>query len=376
MFDDVPLLRTLIIDHFLDTGAPDTSAGAVWARRVGLHGLTSYAYRLATEEGWDIPVREALSAASQANARHALGLAHALGSLATAADGAGVRLLSVKGVVLSAALHGGDVARRQSSDIDVVIHPTDLGTVATLLRDMGYEADAPWRDWTADTFRARATRYHEYGFRHASGTLVEVHTRLTTTFIPFVPAFDELWLRRQQVRVGGHWLSTLSWTDTAIHLATHGYRHAWARLVWLCDIAHLMARQDMPWPDIEARARGQREWVATEGAVWLAHRVLGAPLPADFVPGRRARRAATAVERRLQEGRVNPDGRSMLGDQWRSRDDVREQLRYLWRVATTTTPADAPEETRRLPIGVQLRRPVRLVRRYLAAPGHGRRSRS
>jgi hypothetical protein len=66
----------------------------------------------------------------------------------------------------------------------------------------------------------------------------------------------------------------------------------------------------------------------------------------------------------------------MLGDQWRSRDDVREQLRYLWRVATTTTPADAPEETRRLPIGVQLRRPVRLVRRYLAAPGHGRRSRS
>lgn len=374
MLDDVPLLRDLIERRFLAASGEIDADAAVLVRRVGVHGLTSYAHLIAIDEGWNPALRDALSAARRAAARHALGLTHALASLATAADAAGVRMLSVKGVVLSAALHDGDLAARQSSDLDVLVDPVDLGTLATCLRDAGYVPDVPWRHWTAEAFRAGATAYHEFGFRHASGTLVEVHTRLTTRFIPFVPSFDELWSRRQQVPVAGCLLPTLSWPDTAVHLSTHGYRHAWARLVWLCDIAHLMARPGMPWADIEARARAQREWVATAGAAYLAHRVLGAPMPAGLSAGRRAVAAAAAVERRLRDGRVNPDGRTMLGDQWRSRDDVREQLRYLWRVATTTTPADADEDegaAASAPLARRLRRPVRLVRRYLARAGSG-----
>lgn len=368
MLDDVPLLRDLIVGRFLAPDERTDDQAAVLVRRVGIHGLTRYVDEIAAREGWDPTLRAALCDARRAAARHALGLVHALGALATAADTAGVRMLNVKGVVLSAALHGGDVACRQSSDIDVLIEPTDLGTLATCLRDAGYVPDEPWRDWSADAFRSGAAQYHEFGFRHSSGTLVEVHTRLTTTFIPFVPAFDALWSRRQEVRVAGRLLPTLSWPDAVVHLSTHGYRHAWARLVWLCDIAHLMARDDMPWGEIEERARSQREWVGTAGAVWLAHRVLGAPMPPGLSPGRRAMAAAAAVERRLCYGRLNPDGRSTLGDQWRSRDDMREQLRYLWRVATTTTPADVDAETPLPGIARRLRRPVRLVRRYLTKP--------
>lgn len=368
MLDDVPLLRDLIVRRFLASDDRPAVDATVLVRRVGIHGLTSYVAEIATREGWDPTLRATLADARRVAARHALGLTHALAALAASADAAGVRMLHVKGVVLSAALHGGDVACRQSSDIDVLIEPTDLGTLATCLRDAGYRPDEPWQDWSADAFRSGATHYHEFGFRHPSGTLVEVHTRLTTRFIPFVPAFDALWSRRQPVRLGGRLLPTLSWPDAVVHLSTHGYRHAWARLVWLCDIAHLMARDGMPWGEIEERARAQREWVATAGAVWLAHRVLGAPMPPALSPGRRAMAAAAAVERRLLDGRLSPDGWSTLGDQWRSRDDRREQLRYLWRVATITTPADAGDGTRLAGMARRLVRPVRLVRRYLTKP--------
>lgn len=370
MLTDVPRLAGLLSRHLLPTHGDEAQRARAFVRRLAKHGVTAYAEQAMVEQQWPAAVAHALMETRRADARHALQLAHVLRTLSTACDGEGIALLTMKGVALSVALHG-DVSRRGTRDVDVLIDPASLGTVAGVLLDMGAVPDDPWRDWTPRQFAAHATTSHEFGFRTPSGVCVEVHTRLTTMFIARAPSFDELWRRRRMVSVGGRDVPTLAWPDAAVHLATHGFRHAWERLIWLCDIAHLMARPDVEWREVEALSRRRLEHVALTGAILAAHDVLGAPMPAGVSAPRRAVRAARDVEARIARGALHPTGVTMLADHWRSRDSTVGALSYLWRVATTMTPADcAPGEpwppTR---AARWYRRPTRLVRRYLVGRG-------
>ena len=370
MLADVPWLAGLLSRHLLPTDGDDETRARVFVRRVATHGLVAYAEQAVVEQQWPAAVFRELAERRRAEAHHALQLAYVLRTLSTACDGAGIDLLTMKGVALSSALHG-DVSRRGTRDVDVLIDPASFGTVAAVLLDMGSVPDDPWCDWTPRQFAAHATTSHEFGFHTPSGVCIEVHTRLTTMFIAHAPSFHELWRRRRMVSVAGRDVPTLAWPDTAVHLATHGFRHAWERLVWLCDIAHLMARQDVDWEEAEALARRRHEHVALTGAILAAHDVLGARVPAGVTAPRRAVSASRAVEARIARGALHPTGVTMLADHWRSRDSTIGALSYLWRVATTMTPADcAPGEpwppTR---AARWWRRPTRLVRRYLVGPG-------
>ncbi len=366
MLADVPGLRPIVLRHFLSPAGPAEARAATLIRRASLHALLVHVAALARADDWPAGIRHPLEAARRQQAFDALRLAQALGDVQAACDAEGLRLLVLKGLALATVLHG-DIAARQSGDIDVLVSPDDFGRLVALLEGLGYVIEATWRGLSPAGLRHAARTQHEFVFHRADGVTVEAHTRLTTAFIPYVPSFEALWRDRQLVRLQGRDIATTGWSDTIVHLSTHGYRHAWARLGWLCDIAHVMARADVAWDEVERRARRQREWVAVTGALLLAHEVLGAPMPArcPTMPAR-SRRAAAAVAQRLAAGRVNPTGRDMVADHWRSRDSVPEALRYLWRVATTMTPADCvpgdtwpPSPATRL-----LRRPLRLLRRY------------
>ncbi len=372
MFDAVPRLPALLREHLLPDDEVGEASAATLVRRAAAHGVVAWTHDLALAEGWPNPLIDPLAQARRAMARHALHLAHTLRALTLACDTSGVPMLTMKGVALSTALHG-DMARRGTRDLDVLVPPAALGVVAGLLQDMAFTPDAPWRGWTYDDFASKAHTYHEFAFHGPAGVTVEVHTHLTARFISATVPFDELWARRQPVRVAGTEVGMMSWSDTWLHLATHGFRHAWERLVWVSDIAHLMARPDVDWADVQNLARRRRGRVAVEAAALVAHDLLGAPLPetGPAWPSRRARHAAAAVTTRVRNGRLHPSGTTMLRDHWRSRDSTLEAMGYLWRVATTMTPADcvAPETWPPTATTRWVRRPVRLVRRYVLRAG-------
>lgn len=369
MLAEVPGLRALVLRHLLPATGDEAMRAQIVTRRAARHALLVHVTALAAADDWPAPVRSALAEARRGQAMQALRLAQALATVQAACDAAGLRVLALKGVVLATLLHG-DVGARQCNDVDLLVAPTDLGVMADLLATLGFEPDPMWRGWTGADFTRQARTHHEFVFARADGVTIEVHTRLATAFIPHVPPFDQLWRDRQMATVAGCDVATLGWPDAIVHLATHGYRHAWARLGWLCDIAHVMARDDVDWHEVERRARRQREWVATAGALALAQALLGAALPEAIVPGARARAAAARVEARVADGRLDPNGPGMVGDHWHSRDTRVERLRYLWRVATTMTPADcAPGDPWPPSLVTRLvKRPLRLLRRYAVRP--------
>jgi hypothetical protein len=84
----------------------------------------------------------------------------------------------------------------------------------------------------------------------------------------------------------------------------HGSKHAWSRLVWISDVAHLLATfPTLDWSRInhDARRFGLRRAFAL--GVLLAHRVCAAQVPPEilerFLNDRAARRLTLALEKIL-----------------------------------------------------------------------------
>jgi len=60
----------------------------------------------------------------------------------------------------------------------------------------------------------------------------------------------------------------------------HGTKHRWERLRWICDVAELIrVREDVKWETLMrvAESLGSRHMLSL--GLYLAHDVLGAPLP-------------------------------------------------------------------------------------------------
>jgi len=71
---------------------------------------------------------------------------------------------------------------------------------------------------------------------------------------------------------------------TLLVLCMHGCKHAWSRLIWIHDIARLIAcRGQLDWNASIDEAKRTGVWRPLALGVLLAHRVCGAPVPETFL---------------------------------------------------------------------------------------------
>jgi hypothetical protein len=188
----------------------------------------------------DIPAEVIAELRQQTLATAARSLAHRaeICRLFTAFAAAGVRVLALKGVVLSAQLYG-DSALRNARDIDLLADPDEWARVGAILATAGYRCsnealsprqNASYRHWIKDV---------EY-IHARDGTAVELHQRLTDDKNLLAIDFGALWLEREEVRVGDTVVPTLSRSALALYLCVHGAGHCWERMRWLVDLATLL----------------------------------------------------------------------------------------------------------------------------------------
>jgi hypothetical protein len=147
----------------------------------------------------------------------------------------GIRVLALKGVVLSMQLYG-DPAQRNPRDIDLLVAPSQFAEAGLLLAASGYQRvdpvlsprqEAAYRRWIKDAF-----------YQHrASGIRVELHHRLADNPALFSPDFAELWEGREEIAVAGVEVATLPRRLLPLYLAVHGAAHGWIELRWLADLA-------------------------------------------------------------------------------------------------------------------------------------------
>jgi len=222
-------------------------------------------------------VRQDLHRRASAIARTNLALLGESIRLDEAFRAAGIAAGFLKGPVLSLQLFG-DVGRRHSRDLDLMVDPADLLAAFRLLERNGYRSAA---GLGADNVSDWSRRLNQWELRHdGNGTLVELHWRLCPNARMAAPLAASLTWTPFDIG-GGRMVSTLTGDALAAYLCLHGGLHAWSRLKWLADIDALMAgdadgpRRLLHYADSVGLGRPAGQ------ALWLAAGLLDTPLDSE-----------------------------------------------------------------------------------------------
>jgi hypothetical protein len=244
------------------------------------HGVFPMLYLRLADMGPAAPlfVQERVRTEYNTNMFHSLANAVELIAILKALEDEMIPAMPFKGIVLGASIYH-DLTARPAGDLDLLIHYRDLLRATTIVIERGYELKTQVRD---DGTPARPD-YYEYHFeRKTDGRVLELRWRLELT----VPRFkrdlgiDWVWPRRRTTMLAGAEVPNLSPEITLLVLCMHGSKHAWSRLIWICDVAQLMASSPgLDWNEVasEAKKVGLRRTLAL--GILLAHRVAGATAP-------------------------------------------------------------------------------------------------
>jgi hypothetical protein len=194
-------------------------------------------------------------------------------------DDHGIAAISYKGPAL-AVLAQGNLAFRQFSDLDILVHQSELAKAAGLLTARGFRI-------SSSVPRAREAAYitsiRELPLVSPEGILVELHVEINPRDYGFPLDLDRVRERLVQVPIAGTSIATFCVEDLILVLCAHGERHWWGSLGWICDLAELIrACSDVRWEwvlDEARRLHGQRLVLL---GLALAGELLGAPIP-EFI---------------------------------------------------------------------------------------------
>lgn len=346
-----------------------------WGRFLALarpHGLLPLAFRHLSAVGPNtipLAVRRQLSHHAHSTALENLRLTAQLLSLLDLLAGRGIPAVPLKGPALAASLYG-DPALRPCRDLDLLLRPQDLPAAAACLARLGYARRPPPLSPAGERLFARTQC--NFTFWHPGGDIVELHWDLSLPDFPAPLRPAQIWARHGWVTLAGRQVPILAAEDLLLFLCTHGAKHRWTRLAWLCDLARLLAAHpELPWPEIEARARqaGAQRLLAL--GLLLAARLLDAPAPAALLDRARADRTLLVLAAEVERGllrlpRQDLDPLYAQWFHWRVRERWPEKWRVLW--AAAFTPRLADFEFWHLPDAwsalYYVLRPIRLLFKY------------
>lgn len=189
-----------------------------------------------------------------------------------------IRSLFLKGPVLSVDLYG-DLSKRTSGDLDILIPINDLQRTEQLLIELGYEKD----EYIQSLLNDWKWRHHHFTYFHPIKRIkVEIHWRLNPA-PSNEPNFEQLWSRRRRSSITGFPVYMLGLEDLFYFLVTHGARHGWSRLRWLTDI-HQLIQKDLDWSKLLKNIRSYQTRHIGGQSLILANQLLRSTLTEEMEP--------------------------------------------------------------------------------------------
>lgn len=184
-----------------------------------------------------------------------------------------IPIIFLKGPNLAHDLYG-DLSLRTCSDLDVLIPISELKKAEELLSLHGYIKD----DYIETILGDWSWRHHHITFFHKEkGVKLEIHWRLNPG-PAFEPSFDHLWKHKRSSSLLKEQLYILGKEDLFLFLVTHGARHGWSRLRWLCDIQQML-KADLNWREVMKKMRKYHVGKVGAQAFLLAEGLLDSKLP-------------------------------------------------------------------------------------------------
>jgi hypothetical protein len=257
-------------------------------------------------------VQERLRAEYDRNIFHNLANAVELIEVLKALEDEMIPAMPFKGVVLGASIYH-DLTTRPAGDLDLLIYHRDLVRATTVVLERGYELKTPV---LADG-KPALTDYHEYHFeRQMDGRVLELRWRLELSGSKFKRdlGMNWVWPGRRTTMLAGAEVPDMSPEITLLMLCMHGSKHVWSRLIWICDVAQLLASSpSLDWNRVshEANKVGLRRTLAL--GVLLAHQVAGAPVPQPVLQRFEADTTAYNLAQHIQENLFDTPGSTPAG---------------------------------------------------------------
>src|SRR5215470_8351727 len=284
----------------------------------------------------------ALKQSYRANLHKALFLSREFVRIVERLSLAGIEFIPYKGPALAEMVYG-DVGLRQSGDIDLLIHATDLQRVREAVKELGY---CPHHRLSTEEEAAYLQSGYECAFDGPLGkNLLEVQWAIQPRFYAVDLRMEGLFRRAVKTSVAGVEVRALCVEDLFVVLALHAAKHVWEKLIWLCDLARIATMPALDWKRIGDQARelgiARILWVT----LLLAEKLLDASLPAAAQQNLPEDFAAASLTHEI-EGYIVSDrtfdvqSRAYFSLMLRLRERRRDRVRFISRLVFTPGPSE------------------------------------
>ena len=308
------------------------------------HGTSSLLYRNLSRLSGVIPspVMASLRQRYEKNVHKSLFLARELMRILDCLDGLGAEVIPYKGIVLSEAYYG-DMAVRQSGDMDLFVRKRDVLRIKSALRDLGYTTRLVIPEDAVEDYISSG---YEWTFDGAAGpNLLELQWALQPRFYTVDFEMDGLFERAVNVTVAGRRVRTPSPEDLLLVLSVHAAKHVWGRLIWLCDIAQILKLENLNWDRVQSRTRELGIERILRVSLLLANHLLGMPLPSPVenavLADRAARALADEIAANLARGiPADIEHLSYFRLMMRLRERRADRVRFVTRLTFTPGPGE------------------------------------
>jgi hypothetical protein len=246
----------------------------------------------------------------------------------------GIPAVPLKGVCFAAAWYNG-LASRHAGDIDLLIRPSQMDRAHDVLRALGYLRVSDKSHVIVEGHVEESLHYRHHSlFLSRDGVLIELHFTLHNNPYMLPVDVEDIVAQGLRVEVGKLRLPTMPNALQFAYLATHGARHSWSRLQWLCDIALMVDRTSTDEID---------EWLAFAARLRVSNPVAQALIMAQrflhtTVPDAVMRRFARSWRVRYMVRRAEQTLLQASGDKSDAQEKGLHPRRWLYRMCMTGRP--------------------------------------
>ena len=326
------------------------------------------ARRLAPLETAAIPAtaRERLQTQIRAQHLFTLSLTADLFRILQCFSDAQVDTVLVKGPVLSQVAYG-DPSVRSYVDLDLLVRHRDIQSASNRMMEIGFHPEV------SDAIIRAGKIPGEYLFRRpGTQRVVELHTEHSFRYYPKPMRIDDLFARRRRLLLDGREVPALSLEDEFVLMCIHGAKHFWERLLWVSDVAAVLAAHpELDWSKIRNAAQQVGAERMVRVAIQLSSLVLRSEIPSPLVMEIQQDRAVASLCRQIQTwlpyaGAAPPPLPRRALFRLQMAGGGLTGAAYLLRLSLSPTQEDWTEgkEDRRFWLWDALRRPFRLFRKY------------
>lgn len=265
----------------------------------------------------------------------------------------GVECMPSKGVLLSKKLYN-DYISRETSDIDLIIHPRDFSTAVHLLIADGYNCITYYNPEYKDLFLKSDSEIKFVKSISGVEHKVELHWVITHKMMDIPFHTEDVFRNTARENVLSNEIEMPSLANNLVVLLIHhGVNDIWRTVRHSIDMASFVSRYhaDIDWREVEQLTRKYRIYKTTCMGMSMCREIYGIEIPGQFATdGPLLERVVHNMLRFPPIKRKKLSAENML-QQFRLRDSVSDKIRLFYTYAgTALLPNIRDVETWRIPV--------------------------